>query len=214
MPLKKTIRITMRLLLIRHGETDWNNQRRIQGITDTPLNSCGIEQAHKLAARLATESKLETLYTSPLARARVTAEIIGQKCGLAPVLDERLKEKGLGDLEGLTAEEFQERYPDLYQGWTTSQDHFPLPNEESPQQVHDRVQTFLADLYARHPKGMHIGVVSHGGTVGMFVGALIGLKVNQRSPFWFDNASITLVDLSGSRPRVRLLNDTCHLNGK
>jgi broad specificity phosphatase PhoE len=54
--------------------------------------------------------------------------------------------------------------------------------------------------------------VSHGGTVSMFVGTLIGLDVNVRSPFWFDNASITLIDLSGSRPRVRLLNDTCHLD--
>ncbi len=201
----------MHLLLIRHGETDWNSQRRIQGNTDTPLNSYGIEQAHKLAQRLA-EEKLGALYTSPLSRARVTAEIIGQKCGLTPILDDRLKEKGLGDLEGMTAEEFKDRFPDLYQGWITSQEHFSLPNEESPAELRERIETFLSDLHARHPNGTRIGVVSHGGTVGMFVGMLIGLGVNTRSPFWFDNASVTLIDLSGSRPRVRLLNDTCHLS--
>lgn len=205
----------MYLLLIRHGETDWNNERRIQGNTDTPLNACGIMQAEKLAARIAAENRIDTLYASPLSRARVTAEIIGKQCGVVPILDDRLKEKGLGDFEGLTAEEFKQLHPDLYHGWTTSQEHFPLPNEESPAQLRERIETFLADLHTRHPNGSHIGVVSHGGTVGMFVGTLIGLGVNQRSPFWFDNASITLIDLSGSRPRVRLLNDTCHLtNGK
>jgi probable phosphoglycerate mutase len=205
----------MHLLLIRHGETDWNNERRIQGNTDTPLNACGITQAEKLAARIATENRIDALYASPLSRARVTAEIIGKQCGLAPILDERLKEKGLGDLEGLTADEFEQRYPDLHRGWISSIEHFPLPGEETPAQLRERIETFLADLHTRHPNGSRIGVVSHGGTVGMFVGTLIGLGVNVRSPFWFDNASITLIDLSGSRPRVRLLNDTCHLaNGK
>lgn len=201
----------MHLLLIRHGETDWNNERRIQGSTDTLLNALGIAQAEKLAARIAAENEIDALYASPQARARVTAEIIGQKCGRAPMLDDRLKEKGLGDVEGLTAEEFKEQFPDLYHGWTTSQEHFPLPNEESPAQLRERIETFLADLRARYPNGSRIGIVSHGGTVGMFVGTLIGLGVNTRSPFWFDNASLTLIDWSGARPRVRLLNDTCHL---
>ncbi|MBI5031172.1 MAG: histidine phosphatase family protein [Chloroflexi bacterium] len=203
----------MHLILIRHGETDWNNERRIQGHTDTPLNLCGIEQAHKLAFRL-VEEKLDTLYASPLSRARMTAEIIGQKCGLVPILDERLKEKGLGDFEGLTAEELQERHPELYHGWVNSKEHFPLPNEEPLIALHERIQAFLADLHAAHPNGSQIGIVSHGGTVGTLVGMLIGLELNRRSPFWFDNASVTQVDLSGSRPRIRLLNDTCHLHDK
>jgi broad specificity phosphatase PhoE len=200
----------MHLLLLRHGETDWNNERRIQGNTDTPLNANGIAQARQLATRIAGE-KIDALYASPLARARVTAEIIAQHTGVAPVFDDRLKEKGLGDLEGLTADEFQERYPDLHRGWVTSVDHFPLPGEESPAQLRERIAKFLDDLHARHPNGARIGIVTHGGTIGMFIATLIGLPVNQRSPFWFDNASITLIDLTGSRPRVKLLNDTCHL---
>ncbi len=200
----------MHLVLIRHGETEWNNQGRIQGHTDMPLNACGIEQAHKLAQRFAAE-KLDALYTSPLSRARTTAEIIGQKCGLVPVTDDRLREKGLGDLEGLTAKEFQARYPDLYHNWMTSKDHFPLPNEEPLAHLHERLEAFLADLHVAHPNGARVGIVSHGGTFGTLVGMLAGLEVNRRSPFWFDNASVTLVDLSGFRPRIRLLNDTCHL---
>jgi probable phosphoglycerate mutase len=200
----------MHLFLIRHGETDWNNERRIQGQTDTPLNANGIAQAQKLAQCIASD-KLDALYTSPLARARVTSEIIGRACGIVPVPDERLREKGLGDLEGLTLEEFQARHPELYRGWVTSHDHFPLPNEETPAQVRERIESFLQDLRAQYTNGARIGIVSHGGTISTFVSTLIGLEVNKRSPFWFDNASITIIDLSGLRPRVRLLNDTCHL---
>ena len=200
----------MHLFLVRHGETDWNNARRIQGNTDTPLNANGIAQAQQLAARIAGE-KIDALYASPLARARATAEIIQRQCGVALEFDDRLKEKGLGDLEGLTVDEFQARYPDLHRGWISSVEHFPLPGEESPAQLRERLETFLRDLRARHPNGARIGIVSHGGTVGMVVGMLIGLGVNQRSPFWFDNASITQIDLTGARPRVKLLNDTCHL---
>ena len=204
----------MQLFLIRHGETDWNTERRIQGNTDTPLNAKGLVQAERLATRLAADAKIDTLYTSPLARARVTANIIAQKSGITATQDDRLKEKSLGDMEGLTIAEFEQQYPDLHRGWLNSADHFPLPNEETPTQLRERIETFLADLRVRHQNGTRIGVVSHGGTISMFVSMLVGLETNKRSPFWFDNASITVVDLSGSRPRIRLLNDTCHLNGK
>ncbi len=200
----------MHLLLIRHGETDWNNERRIQGNTDTPLNTCGIEQAEQLATRIA-EEKIDALYTSPLARARMTAEIIGQKCGLAPNLDDRLREKSVGDLESLTVEEVERRYPNLVRLWQVSTDHVPLPNEETPAQVQQRVQAFVADLRERYANGTRVGVVSHGGTLGFLIATLIGWDIYKRMPFWFDNASVSLVDLAGSRPRVKLLNDTCHL---
>ena len=204
----------MHILLIRHGETDWNTERRIQGNTDTPLNATGLAQAKRLATRIAAAEKIDALYTSPLARARMTADMIAQQCGIVATPDDRLKEKALGDLEGLTIVEFEQHYPELHRGWLNSVEHFPLPNEETPMQLHERIETFLADLRVRHLNGTRVGVVSHGGTISMFVSMLIGLETNKRSPFWFDNASITTVDLSGSRPRIRLLNDTCHLNGK
>jgi broad specificity phosphatase PhoE len=200
----------MHLLLIRHGETDWNNEGRIQGHTDTPLNACGIEQAERLAARLAIE-KIDAIYTSPLARARVTADAIAQKHGLAAIADDRLKEKFLGELEGLTSAEFEQRNADLYHAWRASKEHIPLPGEETPLAFRQRVQDFLDEVQARHKEVNQVAVVSHGGTLSMFLATLIGLEANHRSPFWFDNASISRVDLSGSRPRLRLLNDTCHL---
>jgi broad specificity phosphatase PhoE len=202
----------MHLLLIRHGETDWNSAGRIQGHTDIPLNARGIEQAEKLAARLANE-KVNAVYTSPLVRARVTADLIAQKLGIAAIPDDRLKEKYLGDFEGITGAEFEQQHGEIYRAWRESAVHYPLPGEETLAALQERVRAFLDYVRGEHPHGTQIVIVSHGGTLSMFIATLIGLDIHARFPFWFDNASISRVDWSGSRPRLRLLNDTCHLNG-
>lgn len=201
----------MHLLLIRHGETDWNNERRIQGHTDTPLNARGIAQAEQIAARLAAEERIDVLYTSPLARARVTAETIAQKLGVAPIPDPRLMEQYFGDLEGLSFTELEQRFPDLVRAWQVSQVHIPLPGAESIAEFHRRVQAFWDDVGARHDGNAHIGIVSHGGTINMLLATLIGLDVNRRWPFWLDNTSLSMVEFVDARARIRLLNDTCHL---
>jgi broad specificity phosphatase PhoE len=201
----------MHLLLLRHGETDWNNEGRVQGHSDTLLNANGIAQAHQLAARVASEESFAAMYASPLARARVTAEIIAQQCNLTPLLDDRLKEQCLGDLEGLTGTEFEQRFPEVLAAWRADPLQTPLPGQEKRDAFQQRVQAFLADLQARHADGTRVAVVTHGGTIGMMLATLIGLDIGKRFPFWLDNASISHVDLSGGRVRVRLLNDTCHL---
>ena len=200
----------MQLFLIRHGETDWNKEERIQGNIDTPLNATGIAQAERLAERLALE-ELEIVYASPLSRARTTAELIAQKAGIPLKLDERLKEKALGQLEGLTRADFEKTFPEVFKHWVTSQEHVPLPGEESPNQVLSRVNAFLDDVRVNHVDSKRVAIVSHGGTISMFCAALINLDARRRSPFVFDNASVTMIDLGGSRPRIHLLNDTCHL---
>ena len=201
----------MDLLLIRHGETDWNNERRMQGHTDTPLNANGIAQARQLAVRVVSEGSFSAMYASPLARARVTAEIIAQECGIAPILDDRLKEQGLGKFEGLTDAELERRFPGALAAWRTDPLRAPLPGQEKRDAFQQRVQAFLDNLRARHTDGTRVAVVTHGGTIGMMLATLIGLDIGKRFPFWFDNASLSHVDLSGGRVRLRLLNDTCHL---
>jgi len=203
----------MHLLIIRHGETDWNAAQRIQGRTDTLLNACGIEQADKLAARLAAEEALDALYSSPQQRARVTAEAIAQKIRLAPIYDERLVERHLGEVEGLTADELEQKNPELFRIWRESAEHVTLPGEEALTEFQQRVQSFLVDLRARHAAGARIAIVSHGATIGMFFTTLMGWDVKKRSPLWFDNASVSWIEWTPARPRIRLLNDTCHLNG-
>jgi broad specificity phosphatase PhoE len=200
----------MYLLLIRHGETDWNSQGRMQGRIDLPLNVRGIEQVERLAARLAEEERIDVLYTSPLLRARATAEVIAQSVGLNPIPDLRLVERSVGKLEGLTLQDFELSYPDLYQLWRNSDNSFNLPDEETREECLERVQSFLAMLRSRY-MGARVALVTHGGTLSLMLGASIGLDLTKRFPFRFDNASLSKVDMRSMRPRIDLLNDTCHL---
>jgi broad specificity phosphatase PhoE len=201
----------MHLIIIRHGETDWNAQQRIQGRADTPLNATGVAQAEKLAARVAADGALEALYSSPQQRARVTAETIAQRVSLAPILDERLVEKSLGEVEGLTTRDLEQKNPELYRLWHESTEHVQLPGEESLVEFQQRVRLFIADLQSRHASGARVAIVSHGATIGMLFTTLMGWELNKRVPFWFDNASVSWIDCTRTRPRIRLLNDTCHL---
>lgn len=201
----------MYLLLIRHGETAWNREGRIQGRLDPPLNSRGIEQSEKIATRLMLEEQIDVLYCSPLARARGTAEIIGQQCDLVPVLDPRLVERSAGKVEGMTLAEVMEHFPDVYVAWREEKGQVPFPGGEDPLQFQRRVAAFLESLHARH-QGRRIAIVTHGGTLGMLFATLMRLNIQDRFPFRFDNASLCKVDMTRVRPRLDLLNDTCHLH--
>jgi len=200
----------VQLTLIRHGETDWNSTGRIQGGVDIALNARGVAQARQLAARLAGE-KFEAIYTSPQTRARTTADIIAQPLGQTPLLDERLADKRLGELEGLTIRDFQEQFPDLYRAWHDRQEPLHMPSGESHAELHARVSAFLADLRARHGESSHLAIVSHGGTLGMMLATLVALDLRRRVPFAFDNASLSRVEWRAERTLVHWLNDTCHL---
>jgi 2,3-bisphosphoglycerate-dependent phosphoglycerate mutase len=135
------------LLLVRHGETDWNADGRLQGHTDRPLSEFGRRQASRLAEELGDE-QLEAIYASDLSRARETAEIVGERLGLAVVLDPDLREKDWGTWEGLTA---VERDQVEFMG-------------ESTQAHRDRILGALRRIAERHPGG-RVLVVTHGGSM-------------------------------------------------
>ena len=199
----------MHLLLIRHGETDWNNEGRMQGSIDTPLNARGIEQAQRVAERLTAEERIDVLYTSPLARARLTAEIIGQACGLSPIPDPRLVERSTGKLEGLTLLEVEQLFPEVFRAWREDKARVVLPGGEDQQAFQERVVSFLDTVRSRHQD--QVAVVTHGGTLSMLFATLMGLDIQKRFPFRFDNTSLSKVDFTRPRARIDLLNDTCHL---
>jgi broad specificity phosphatase PhoE len=200
-----------RLFLIRHGRSVWNAEGRIQGHADPPLDDVGREQARRLAGRL-QGGAMVALYTSPLQRARETADIIGQALGVPVVADERLKEYGIGVVTGLTFEQVAEQYPDVARRWTAAQEHLDIPGEEGSAQFRARVVAAFDDILARHADGP-VGVVAHGGTFGDYLNHLIGLA-RRHSPFRFGNGSLTIVEVNPVRPRIVLLNDTCHLRGE
>ena len=120
----------MRLLLIRHGESEGNLEGRIQGWDDYPLTNRGRRQAARSAERLAEEESIQEIVTSPLARAAVTAEIIGGVLGLPVRYDERLKEYNFGPVSGLTRDEIKTQYPAVWTAWQLNEFWEPLPGEE------------------------------------------------------------------------------------
>jgi probable phosphoglycerate mutase len=200
-----------RLILIRHGRSTWNTARRIQGWADPPLDDLGRQQARRLVERVRTEAPV-VVYTSPLQRARETAEIIARALGVPVLPDERLKEHGVGDLTGLTWEEVVAQYPDVAQLWAEASERVEIPGEEENASFRARVVAAFDDIVARHTDGP-VGVVTHGGTLGTYLNHLIGLP-NRFSPFRFGNGSLSIVEVDPVRPRVVLLNDTCHLEGE
>ena len=148
------------LLLVRHGETDWNADGRLQGHTDRPLSDYGRRQARKLAAELCGE-EIEAIYSSDLARARETAEIVGEQLGLPIELDPELREKDWGNWEGLTAVE-RDRV------------EFAGESTEAHQQ---RMLRALRRIAERHSGDGRVLVVTHGGSVRRVQAAAMGMAL-------------------------------------
>ncbi|MEA2211565.1 MAG: 2,3-bisphosphoglycerate-dependent phosphoglycerate mutase [Solirubrobacteraceae bacterium] len=149
--------------LARHGETDDNvPPTRFQGFTDTPLNDTGRRQAHELAERVAGDG-IQSLWSSDLSRARVTAEIVGAKLGLEPQLDARLREGARGRWEGHLMQDIERAEPELYAAWRRGGADFRFPGGESLLDQQRRVAEALIEIHAaaRHPTL----VVCHGGSI-------------------------------------------------
>jgi probable phosphoglycerate mutase len=149
------------ILLVRHGETDWNRERRWQGHADRPLNDTGRAQARALAELLAAEPP-DAIVSSDLGRARETAEIVGARIGVAVELDSRLREVDVGEWSGLTAAEVEQRFPDGLRrrlaggtGWERG---------ETYEQLHERVVAALHEIAAAAGEG-RVLVVTHGGAM-------------------------------------------------
>jgi broad specificity phosphatase PhoE len=170
------------LLLVRHGETDWNADGRLQGQTDRPLSEFGRKQARRLADELATE-ELEAIYSSDLARARETAEIVGERVGLPVTFDPDLREKDWGTWEGLTAVE---------------RDRVEFAGESTEAHRH-RILRALRRISERHAGDCSVLVVTHGGSMRRVQTAAMGmaLPVVENCGRWlcaYENGSFRALD--------------------
>lgn len=178
----------MLLYLVRHGETDWNRQRRIQGSTDIPLNGTGRQQAHA-TARLLARRRWDAVFSSPLSRAFETASIIAAELGLPqPTPLDALVERSYGQAEGFTDRELDRLFP----GDT------PVPGREAREDVTERVLPALLGLASSRP-GERVVVVSHGGVIRAVLGAIepegeYGAITNGSvHSFRYDDGSLSLV---------------------
>jgi probable phosphoglycerate mutase len=197
------------LIVIRHGETAWNREKRMQGTTDTPLSDVGREQARALGRRL-TGHAFAALYTSDLARARDTARAISEHTGREAVTDPRLQERRFGIFEGLTAEEIVARYPEEHARFASRDPDYAVPGGESARSFTERCIGCLAEIAGRHPGG-EVVVVTHGLVLDSLYRAAHGLDHGARRPVPLINASLNIFGYGRGAWRLELWGDISHL---
>jgi broad specificity phosphatase PhoE len=199
------------ILLIRHGRTAWNEQRIFRGRADVPLSPEGSRQAAALAERLAGDA-LSAVYTSPLSRARVTAEHVAEVHALEVQPLEGLRDMGYGAWEGIPEDQVEERWADLYAKWRSAPHLVRPPGGETLAEVRERALGALGEIAARHA-GSTLAAVSHRVVNKVLLCAALGLGDDA---FWRirqDTACLNALTSENGRLAVVVMNDTCHLRG-
>ena len=200
-----------RVIVVRHGQTEWNVGARIQGQGDSDLTEEGRAQARSIAARLARES-FDVLISSDLGRAAATAEHIARRCGLPIVLDARLRERHFGVGQGMTYEEVDRAYPGAFARIRNVDPDFVIPGGESRRQFHERVRSAFDSIAQAHA-GRTVVVVTHGGVLATFFRHVHGIPLDVAHPIAITNASYNVLDHDGSRWAVETWSDNAHLDG-
>jgi 2,3-bisphosphoglycerate-dependent phosphoglycerate mutase len=199
------------LILIRHGETDWNVQGRFQGQIDVPLNALGQRQAVRTAERLAQE-RVDVFYCSDLLRTRQTAEPAALKLKLATSPDVGLREQHFGILEGLSFDEVQAQYPHHLTEWLRHDPDYAPPEGESVRAFHARAVGAVQAL-ARLHAGQTLAVVTHGGVLDMLYRTVHGLPLNGPRDCPIPNAGLNRLRVDGDRIEIVNWADDAHLAG-
>ncbi|AXK40130.1 histidine phosphatase family protein [Crenobacter cavernae] len=201
-----------RFCLIRHGETDWNTERRIQGHLDRPLNARGHAQAREVAKHLAHRHRFDAIYTSDLTRTRQTAEPAANALSLPAQSFSALRERHYGRLQGLTYDEIAARYPDDHLRLKARVPDFTPAGGESLQTLSGRVEDALATLAGRHPGGT-ILVVSHGGVLDVAHRLASGAALSSPRDFALPNAAFNWLCYAHGEWELEAWADTRHLEG-
>jgi 2,3-bisphosphoglycerate-dependent phosphoglycerate mutase len=198
-----------RICLVRHGETEWNAERRIQGQIDIDLNDIGRRQAVAAGAWLRA-SGIGALYSSDLQRAWMTAQAIGAALGLAPQAVPELRERNYGVFQGLTYAEAEARHPEGYAAFTGRNADYDFEKGESLRAMFARVTGKLREIAARHP-GQAVAVVVHGGVLDIVNRFVRGNPLDMARDFLIPNAGINWVALSDGCWTIETWGDTAHL---
>lgn len=198
-----------RLLVIRHGETAWNLESRIQGHIDIPLNDKGRWQAERLAQALSDDA-IHAIYSSDLQRARHTAEALASGTGLDVVLDTQLRERHFGRFEGLTQNEIAAQWPEEARRWRERDPAYGPEDGEVLAHFYERSVAALTRLALRHP-GQQIAVVAHGGVLDCFYRAANGVALDQPRSWKITNASINRLLFNGEGFTMVGWADSLHL---
>jgi len=199
-----------RLCLVRHGETAWNAEGRVQGQLDIPLSATGLAQAKAVAAVLAGES-FDAIYSSDLVRVRQTAQPIAELLKKDVLLDERLRERHYGAFQGITYAEAKQRFPQDYARFRAKDLDFDFGTGESLLRFNVRCMDVVNDLLRKH-SGKSLLVFTHGGVLEMVHRHATGQRLTTPRDFEIPNAAINRVEVGPEGWRILAWADIHHLS--
>jgi probable phosphoglycerate mutase len=197
------------LILVRHGETLWNREKRMQGQTDTVLSETGRQQADALGRRLSTMA-FAALYSSDLLRAWDTAQAIAAQTGRTIAAESRLRERMFGIFEGLTHDEIAERYPDELARFQSRDPDYVVPGGESAHAFHARCLPCLQEIAERHLGG-EVVVVTHGLVLDAIYRAARGMAPGEPRTAPLLNGSLNVFRFRSGAWRLEIWGDVAHL---
>lgn len=200
-----------RFIVVRHGQTRWNVEKRVQGQEDSPLTDEGLAQAEAIARRLAKEH-FDVLVSSDLGRALQTAAPIARLCGLPIVKDSRLRERHFGEGEGMAYDEIDRRWPDAFSRIRETDPDAVIPGGETRRQFHDRVHRAFEAL-VREYEGKRVAVVTHGGVLAALYRMVHSIPVGKPHKIAISNASYNAIAFSADAWSVETWDDVAHLPG-
>ena len=201
-----------RILAIRHGETAWNVDTRIQGHLDIPLNDTGLQQARHLGRTLAARDSLDAIYASDLSRAHTTASAIAQATGQTVTADPGLRERHFGEFQGRTFAEIEAELPDHAWHWRKrTPDWVPPGGGESLLMLRERIVGTVNALAARHP-GQQIVLVAHGGVMDILYRAATRLDLQAPRTWPLTNTAVNRLLWTPQGLSLVGWGDTSHLD--
>ena len=199
----------VKVILIRHGETDWNTKQIFRGRKDIPLNEVGLAQAKAVGVSL-SDIQIDAIYSSPLGRALETAKVLAESRSLEVELEEGFIDIDFGKWQGITHEKVKEEYESLYEMWLKNPQMVAFPEGESLKDVRTRSMEALKKVIKKH-SGKTLAIVSHRVLNKVLLCSVLGLEL---SHFWHikqDTCAINRFEYKDERFYLTLLNDTCHL---
>lgn len=200
-----------RFCLVRHGETDWNTERRLQGQLDTPLNPTGLTQAEQLSDALQDAGlQFDAFYTSDLQRTRQTAAAIAAACDIQPIATPALRERHFGCFQGLTYPEAQQQMPLEYDRFKSRDPAYVPDNGESLQAFSQRIESFMQQVAEKH-QGKTLLLVSHGGVLDIAYRMANGLAITQQRDFPIPNAALNWISHYAGKWTLERWADQSHL---
>jgi broad specificity phosphatase PhoE len=200
-------RLSLRLILVRHGETVWNKERRVQGISNIELSKAGLLQAERVAASLKNEN-ITSIYTSPLKRAYQTAFRISAYHSAPITIVKELQEMNQGDFEGLSFKDLTEKHADFLKQWLTNPESCVMPNGESLAMLQARAWPVIERVLKNKRNSV---VVAHNFTITTILCKFMNLSLSQFRQVHVDPGSKTVVEIQDNVTTVKTLNDVSHL---